>query len=118
MNKNYETIEKPWGREEIIEINKRYMFKRLTMYEGHRCSLQYHNYKLETIYILEGKLRIYFGEDQNSLENNIFEAGESITLSPKVVHRMEAVSDCIYLESSTPEINDVVRLADDYIRDA
>jgi hypothetical protein len=29
---------------------------------------------------------------------------------------MEAVSDCIYLEASTPEINDVIRLEDDYRR--
>ena len=27
-------IEKPWGKEEILEINKRYMFKRLTMKKG------------------------------------------------------------------------------------
>ena len=52
-------IEKPWGREEVIEINDRYMVKKLTMFEGKKCSLQYHNYKKETIYVLSGKLRIY-----------------------------------------------------------
>lgn len=38
-------IEKPWGSEEIIEINEIYMFKKLLMKKGHRCSLQYHEHK-------------------------------------------------------------------------
>ena len=51
-------IEKPWGREEVLEKNERYMMKKLTMWKGHRCSLQYHKYKQETIYILSGKMNI------------------------------------------------------------
>ena len=116
MKNNFELIKKPWGKEEIIEINKKYMFKRLTMHKGHRCSLQYHDFKLETIYILDGKLKIYFGETAEKLNSKIFEKGESITIKPKIIHRMEAIEDCVYLESSTPEINDVTRLSDDYAR--
>ena len=48
-------------KEELLEVNSKYMVKRLTMDKGHRCSLQYHDFKLETIYVLEGKLKIYFG---------------------------------------------------------
>jgi mannose-6-phosphate isomerase-like protein (cupin superfamily) len=109
-------IEKPWGKEEVVEINDRYMFKRLTMWKGHRCSLQYHNIKCETIYVLSGQLRIYFGPVQESLQSRVFGADEAITLRPGVVHRMEAVEDCVYLEASTPEMDDVVRLVDDYQR--
>ena len=116
MKNNYELIKKPWGKEEIIEINKKYMFKRLTMNKGHRCSLQYHDFKLETIYILDGKLKIFFGEKAEKLTCEIFEKGESITIKPKIIHRMEAIENCVYLESSTPEINDVTRLSDDYVR--
>jgi len=111
-----EIIEKPWGREEIIEINDRYMMKKLTMWKGHRCSLQYHNTKRETIYVLSGKLCIYSGHSQDQLESRVFIAGEAITLKPKVIHRMEAVEDSIYLEASTPEMDDVIRLIDDYQR--
>jgi mannose-6-phosphate isomerase len=111
-----QTIEKPWGKEEVIEINERYMMKKLTMRKGHRCSLQYHKQKRETIYVLSGKLRIYFGPNQESLDSKIFGAYESLTLSPGVVHRMEAEEDCVYLEASTPEMDDVVRLSDDYNR--
>ena len=39
-----------------------------------------------------------------------------ITLIPKIIHRMEAVEDSIYLEASSPELEDVVRLTDDYNR--
>lgn len=109
-------IEKPWGKEEVIEINDKYMVKKLTMWEGHRCSLQYHNYKRETIYVLSGQLKIVSGPDQNNLNEKIYHSGESITLPPGLVHRMEGVEDSIYLESSTPEMEDVVRLVDDYNR--
>lgn len=110
-------IEKPWGKEEVIEINDKYMMKKLTMLKGHRCSLQLHNHKKETIYVLSGQLRIISGPDQDNLTGKIYTEGESITISPGVVHRMEGVEDSIYLEASTPEMDDVVLLVDDYERD-
>ena len=33
-----------------------------------------------------------------------------------MVHRMEGEEDSVYLEASTPEIDDVIRLVDDYNR--
>lgn len=109
-------IDKPWGKEEVIEINDRYMMKKLTMWKGHRCSMQYHNVKCETIYVLSGQLRIYVGENVDRIGSRIYAGGESITIFPGTVHRMEAVEDAVYLEASTPEMDDVVRLSDDYKR--
>lgn len=109
-------IKKPWGREEVIEINDKYMVKKLTMWKDHRCSLQMHNYKKETIYVLEGQLRIISGPNQKNLTEKIYIAGQTITIPPGVVHRMEGVEDSVYLEASTPEMDDVVRLVDDYNR--
>lgn len=111
-----QAIEKPWGREEILEINAKYMFKRLTMHKGHKCSLQLHNHKCETIYVLGGVLKISHGPNQNALKDELFEPGGVITLKPGVVHRMEAVEGAVYLEASTPEMDDVVRFQDDYKR--
>ena len=111
-----QVIDKPWGKEEVVEINDKYMVKKLTMLAGHRCSLQYHNLKRETIYVLSGKLRIYIGKDKESLESEVYGAGEFLTLEPGVVHRMEGVEDAVYLEASTPEMEDVVRISDDYNR--
>lgn len=112
----FKVIEKPWGREEVIEINDKYMVKKLTMFAGHRCSLQYHNIKKETIYVLSGVLKIAQGVRQDRLENKLFRAGDVITILPGVIHRMEGVEDAIYLEASTPEMDDVIRLEDDYKR--
>lgn len=109
-------IDKPWGKEEILELNSDYMVKRLTMNQGHRCSLQYHNKKCETIYVLQGKLKIYLGQNKDNLQEKIYEQGESITIKPKEIHRMEAVEDSIYLEASTPDVDDTVRILDDYER--
>lgn len=115
---NNRIIEKPWGREEVIEINDKYMVKKLTMWAGHRCSLQYHNIKKETIYVLSGVLKIVQGASQDALQEALYRAGDSITIAPGVVHRMEGVEDSVYLEASTPEMDDVVRLVDDYQRAA
>lgn len=113
---DYRVIEKPWGQEEIIELNQKYMVKKLTMWAGHRCSLQYHNLKKETIYVLSGVLKIIQGVSQDALEAKLYRAGDTITIPPGLIHRMEGVEDAVYLEASTPEIDDVVRLVDDYQR--
>lgn len=112
-----QVIEKPWGREEVIEINDKYMVKKLTMFAGHRCSLQFHNIKKETIYVLSGVLKIIQGPSQDELEEKLYRSGDTITIAPGLIHRMEGVEDCVYLEASTPEMDDVVRLADDYQRE-
>ena len=112
----FKIIEKPWGREEIIELNEKYMVKKLTMFAGHRCSLQYHNFKKETIYVLSGVLKITMGANLNCLTDNLFNAGNAITIAPAVIHRMEGVEDAVYLEASTPEMDDVIRIEDDYNR--
>jgi len=109
-------IDKPWGKEELLEINDHYMVKKLTMWKGHRCSLQYHNQKKETIYVLSGQLKIHSGLSENELTVKIYGPNDTITLLPGTIHRMEGVEDCVYLEASTPQMEDVVRIQDDYNR--
>ena len=109
-------IEKPWGSEEILEKNQNYVVKRLIMNKGHRCSLQFHEFKKETIFVLEGELKIYHGLSQDKLKSKVYKAGDSITINPKEIHRMEAIEKSVYLEASTPELDDVIRLVDDYQR--
>ena len=110
------TIIKPWGKEELIEHNNRYVLKKLFMNKGHRCSLQYHEKKHETIYVLNGKLKISSGDSVNKLDEKIYYQNDFIVLIPGIIHRMEAIEDSIYLEASTPELDDVIRLSDDYVR--
>jgi mannose-6-phosphate isomerase-like protein (cupin superfamily) len=109
-------VEKPWGYEKHLEINKNYVVKELFMKKDNSCSLQYHNYKHETFYVLKGILKFYVGKDQDSLEVMYLNPGQHYTIEPGVVHRMEAVTDSLYLESSTNFLDDVVRLDDRYGR--
>jgi mannose-6-phosphate isomerase-like protein (cupin superfamily) len=109
-------ILKPWGFEEIIEINENYVVKRLHMEQGHRCSLQFHVKKHETVVVLSGVLKLMIGGSVNELLEVRMVVGDSVVIRPGIVHRMEAIETCEYLESSTPELDDVVRLSDDYKR--
>jgi mannose-6-phosphate isomerase len=109
-------IEKPWGYEELIECNDKYVVKKLFMKKGHSCSIQYHELKTETIVVLSGKLMIYVGETLDTLEKKEYNFGDTITIQPYIIHRMEAIDDSLYLETSTNELWDVVRLQDNYNR--
>ena len=105
-------IKKPWGSEELLELNKKYCLKKLFMKKGHRCSLQYHRKKVETIYVLKGNLTIELNKKKILLKPN-----QSITISNRQIHRMSAnKTDVLYLESSSPELKDVVRIQDDFGR--
>lgn len=106
-------VKKPWGTEKLIVKTDRYAMKEIIIEAGHRLSLQYHNQKEETVYVLEGKLWISDGN-----KTYILKVGEYFHVPPKQVHRFASMNDqrCVLLECSTPELDDVVRLADDYNR--
>lgn len=108
--------EKPWGYELLYAHTPKYVGKVIFVKRGHRLSLQYHEQKDESMYILSGKARIDFGEDESKLDSRVFEPGDAIRLSPLTRHRVEALEDTTLLEASTSELEDVVRLQDDYGR--
>jgi mannose-6-phosphate isomerase len=118
----FERIDAPWGHQEILEKNDCYMVKKLFMKDGHRCSRQYHQKKIETVFILNGKLKLSIEPDDEFHEDivlidKIYNTGDSVTIPSCIIHRMEAVDgDCIYLECSTPHENDTIRISDDYGR--
>ena len=109
-------IEKPWGSEELIETNPNYTMKKLFMKAGHSCSLQYHNFKHETVYVLSGKLLFEVGDTKDTLNKMELTAGMSYVIKPGTVHRMNGIEDTYYLEASTSQLDDVVRLEDKYGR--
>ena len=113
MQKNkIQHIDKPWGYEEILETNPKYTLKKLFMKKGNQCSFQYHEKKMETILAVEGDLVIVLEKGELVLK-----PGEVVTIKPFEHHRMFARDeDCLYLEASTSELDDVVRIKDDYGR--
>ena len=111
-----EIVSKPWGQEEILQIAPKYVVKRITIQAGHRMSLQLHELKEETIYVLSGNLIVW--SSINFYDNETFCPGSVIHVPPQTVHRFGAPEqgDVIILECSTTELTDIVRLADDYNR--
>ncbi len=109
-------IIKPWGSEELLETNSNYTFKKLTMLAGHKCSLQYHQEKHETFYVVSGKLKFTYGSDLSNLQSIELSPGVSFVIPPGLIHRMEGIEDSIYLEASTSQLDDVIRLEDSYGR--
>lgn len=110
-----ERIDKPWGYEEILSLNERYCMKRLFLRKGQRTSLQYHEKKHETMYFLSGRGTIELHQD-GKIERIAIEPHRCIVLEPGKIHRVVAEEDTLYVEASTPELKDVVRLEDDYRR--
>lgn len=108
--------DKPWGYEELLVFEPPYVVKRLFMKAGNRCSMQYHEKKKESIYVLSGKLKLTVGPTQDNLQEKILNPGDTYTIYTGDIHRMSADEDCFYLECSTPELEDVVRLVDDFGR--
>lgn len=105
------TVEKPWGREIWIAVEKEYAGKILEIKKGHRTSMQYHRKKKESMYVYSGELKVERDEGDTVLKK-----GQVITLAPGEKHRLTALQDLVLIELSTPELEDVVRVEDDYGR--
>jgi len=108
-------VEKPWGHELWWAHTEKYVGKLLFISAGHRLSLQYHEQKDETVYLQSGTLVLVVDEGAGLVEKTLA-PGESYRIRPGTKHRMVAVTDCVVLEASTPEVDDVVRLEDAYGR--
>ena len=106
-----EIVTKPWGREEILVKNYFYCLKRLYVNADARLSLQYHMEKLETMILERGECILQIDNHAVPMAIDI-----PYTISPLTKHRLWAVQDSVILEVSTPELDDVVRLDDDYDR--
>lgn len=109
-------VDKPWGYELIWAHTPLYVGKILHVNAGEALSLQYHEVKDETIFLLSGEMRFWAGPTAEALELVSLAAGESFRVKPGTIHRMEALSDCDILEASTPHLDDVVRIQDRYGR--
>jgi mannose-6-phosphate isomerase len=108
-------IEKPWGHEIHWAKTDRYVGKIIHINQGHALSLQYHNIKDETIYVLSGRM-LFEIEEGGKLVGKEMTPGQAVHVTPPTVHRMTAITDVDVLEASTPELMDVVRIEDKYGR--
>ena len=107
-------VTKPWG-EEVIVATDDCVIKVIEVDEDHRTSLQYHVEKDELIIPFDGTgyiaAYLAWNEDGDKGEARV-SGGGAIRLRPGVRHR--AVGPLRFLEISTPHLDDVVRVQDDY----
>jgi mannose-6-phosphate isomerase len=109
-------VEKPWGSEVWWAQTGTYAGKLLHVKAGHRLSLQMHQEKDESSYVLSGRLRLTSGPGVEDLEEQEIGPGFAWRVEPGTVHSIEAIEDSVVVEVSTPHLDDVVRLADRYGR--
>ena len=112
-------VVKPWGFELWLSDASKtpYAFKILYLKKGTRTSLQYHREKIEHNYVLVGKIRLHYkDEGSGEVKQVMMEAGEVVNIRPPAVHRVEAVEDTLLVEASSGQLEDCVRLEDDFGR--
>lgn len=131
------TVKKHWGQELWIADGTvtPYAGKKILFSAGHRTSLQVHQYKIETSYVLSGKGTLHrskepfdiskflekgmLASDIESYERTFdvipLSPGMVFHILPGYVHRVtaDASSDLEFIEISTTELDDVFRLQDD-----
>jgi mannose-6-phosphate isomerase-like protein (cupin superfamily) len=110
------TVDKPWGREIWVAHTDQYAFKIIEVKRGTRSSLQYHERKHEHIYLDAGLLQVEWENDTGAMEILTLVPGQVLENKPGRKHRVTALEDVRILEVSTPELDDVVRVEDDYGR--
>ena len=109
-------VDKPWGREIWVAVTDRYALKIIEFNKGARSSLQYHNLKHEHIYVDRGRLLMDWENGSGEMEQLTLQVGDVVENRPGRKHRVTALEDTRLIEVSTPELDDVVRVEDDYDR--
>jgi len=110
-------VEKPWGHELIWAHTEHYVGKILVIETGRRLSLQRHEIKDETILVMSGRLRLFLEDDDGVVRASELGPGEFRRVKTGRIHRYEAIERCELVEVSTPELDDVIRLEDDFGRE-
>jgi len=111
-------VEKPWGYELWLELNEHYAYKLIHMNAGCRSSLQWHEKKIETNYVIEGEVEVLLQNEDGTMESRLYKAGQGWCVPLKTKHRVIAKTDYTALECSTAHLNDCIRFEDDSGRDS
>jgi len=128
-------VKKHWGHELWIAdgTSTPYATKRILFKAGNRTSLQVHEHKIETNYVLSGEGVLHRSREpldiakflkqgmtavdvetyEYSFEHIDLKPGVVFDVHPGYVHRVIAVTDLEFMETSTTELDDVIRLQDD-----
>ena len=107
-------LTRDWGEEVFIAETPSYLGKLLKMKAGTKGGLQFHTEKDETFYLLSGQAVVRSDDGTGELIVARMWPGESYHIPPGAPHQVEAVTDCLFFEASTPHYDDRVRVEQDY----
>lgn len=104
-----------WGTETLLcQSSGNYTLKLITMKEGAKGGLQYHHKKDEAGYMLYGMVVIRYDPGEGKLAERIVTKGDTFHFPTGSVHQAIALTDCAYIEASTPHFNDRCHVEHEY----
>lgn len=110
-------VAKRWGEERwLVQGDAPFVMKVIRIRAGTRTSLQFHRRKEEANLVLSGHARLHWRTADGRDSACDLEPGNVVHIANAAVHRVEAVTDVTMVEVSTPEVDDVVRVSDDWGR--
>lgn len=110
-------IEKPWGYEiHWVPETAPYMGKLLHINKDARLSLQVHDAKQESWFVIKGQAKVIWEDNTGQLIETELQPGSGYSTQVGQKHRLVGVTDCDIIEVSTPELGTTWRLDDDYAR--
>lgn len=110
-------VEKPWGYElHWVREGEPYIGKVLHINAGARLSLQVHDEKSESWFMMNGKAAVIWENNRGELIETVLQPGQGYSTKVGQKHRLKGITDCDILEVSTPEAGITWRLEDDYAR--
>lgn len=104
-----------WGHETLLlHVAEKYTMKLITMHKGKKGGLQYHHKKDEGGIMTAGHMLVRYDDGKGELIERVCQGGDVFHFPPGAVHQSEALTDCAYIEVSTPHFNDRVHVEHDY----
>lgn len=115
---NAKKVTKGWGHELwLVPEGAPFGFKMIAIDAGERTSLQYHQQKEEANLLLRGSALLWHADTPTGpVAKRELREGDVVHVRPGALHRIEAITDVLLVEVSTPELDDVIRVADDFSR--
>lgn len=110
-------IDKPWGYEiHWTPDTLPYMGKLIHVNAGARLSLQVHDKKQESWFLINGRGKVIWENTSGELIETELEKNKGYSCALGQRHRLAGITDCDIIEVSTPELGTTFRLEDDYKR--
>jgi mannose-6-phosphate isomerase len=109
-------VPQPWGWEMLWTLTRSYAGKIIYIRRGHQLPLQYHREREETFFLRSGRLILVLEDSGGDLRELWLAPGDAQHVPPGRLHRLIALEDCEIIAVSTPEIDDIERVDDEYHR--